>query len=271
MLSQQDRERYAQDGYVIPSAFRLPEHECAQLRTGLDAVLRDNPQVPPDRLVNAHLVAKPPYGLKGFTGFHALARDARILDMVEQVLGPDLILWLTHMFCKPAGSGREVPWHQDGQYWSIRPHATCTVWVALDRVDRDNGAMRVISGSHKLGGFRHAHDPSPRLTLNQVIEPGQFDEREARYIELEPGQVSLHDVDILHGSAPNSSGRRRAGLALRYMPASAWFRRDLEMPNSKLDWAVLPIELVRGVNRHPENDLTVGHGAFDVADARSSH
>ena len=83
--------------------------------------------------------------------------------------------------------------------------------------------------------------------------------------ELEAGQVSLHDIDILHGSAANTSGRRRAGLALRYMPSTAWFRRDLEMPSSKLDWTVLPLTLVRGVNRHAANDLDVGHSAFDPA------
>lgn len=263
MLSQTEIESYKRDGYVIPAAFRLAEDECEVLREGLDQVLAKNPGVPPDRLINVHLNGKPPYGAQGFTGFEVLSRDERILDMVEQVAGPDLILWLTHLFCKPPVKGREVPWHQDGQYWPIRPHATCTVWLALDDVDRENGAMRVIPGSHKQGTYRHRTDLSPNLTLNQVAENEQFDESEARYIELKTGQVSLHDIDILHGSAANTSGRRRAGLALRYLPTTAWFRRDLQMPSAKLDWGLLPLSLVRGVNRNEGNDLEVGHGVFD--------
>lgn len=270
MLSEVQIEHYHRDGYVVPAGFRLPPEECDTLRNGLEYVLAQNPHTPADRLVNSHLTDKPPYGLRGFAGFDALAKDSRILDMVEQVIGKDLILWLTHLFCKTAGSGREVPWHQDGQYWPIRPHATCTVWVALDKVDRGNGAMRVIPGSHRRGAYAHRTDLSESLTLNQVAEAAQFDEDEARYLELEPGQVSLHDVDILHGSAPNTSGRRRAGLALRYMPSTAYFRRDIEMPASKLDWTMLPLELVRGVNRHEGNDLMAGHNGFERAKSRAT-
>ena len=271
MLSTTEVVRYERDGYVIPSRFRLAKSELEDLQHGLERVLADNPQTPPDRLINAHLTARPPYALNGFPGFGELARDSRILDMVEQVLGTNLVLWLTHLFCKPATHGREVPWHQDGQYWPIRPHATCTVWVALDKVDRENGAMRVIPGSHKRGAFTHRVDQSPALTLNQVADPDAFDDDEARYIELEAGQVSLHDIGILHGSAANTSGRRRAGLALRYMPASAAFRRDLDIPSSKLDWTVLPLELVRGVSTNEQNDFTAGHTDYDAKSLRASH
>ncbi|MEM7251435.1 MAG: phytanoyl-CoA dioxygenase family protein [Pseudomonadota bacterium] len=265
MLSEQEVDAYHRDGYVIPSQFRLADDECARLRSGLETVIATNPGVPPDRLVNTHLDGKPPYGLHGAEVFSQLAKDERILDMVEQVLGEDLILWLTHLFCKPASTGREVPWHQDGQYWPIRPHATCTVWVALDRVDRGNGALRVIPGSHKTGIVNHDVDLSPKLGLNQVARREEFDAQAAQYLELETGQVSLHHVDLLHGSARNTSGRRRAGLAMRYMPADAHFRRDIPVRSSKLDWTMLPLQLVRGVNRHPGNDLSVGHGVFDEA------
>ena len=91
----------------------------------------------------------------------------------------------------------------------------------------------------------------------------QFDENTAQYIELQPSQVSLHDIGVLHGSAANTSGRRRTGLALRYMPSTAWFRRDASVENSKLDWTLLPLQLVRGVNRNELNDLRGGHGDFD--------
>ena len=92
---------------------------------------------------------------------------------------------------------------------------------ALDTVDQDNSAMRIIPGSHQHGPFRHTTDLSNALTLNQVADTSQFDENTAQYIELQPGQVSLHDIGVLHGSAANTSGRRRTGLALRYMPSTA--------------------------------------------------
>ncbi len=259
MLTSSEIARYQRDGYVIPAGFRLPEAEMRPLRAALDRVLADNPDIMPDRMINSHLDGERPYGVRGQAAFDRLAHDPRVVDMVAALLGPDIILWLTHLFCKLPTSRREVPWHQDGQYWPIRPWATCTVWLALDKVDRGNGAMRVIAGSHTRQDYRHHADDSPDLTLNQVIGPEQLDADAVCYIELEPGQVSLHDVGIVHGSAANSSGRRRAGLAMRYMPATSCLHRDFDLPLGKFDWSTLPIEMVRGVNRHDGNDFEVGH------------
>ena len=260
MLTSSEIEDYRRDGYVIPAGFRLSEAELRPLRAALDQVLADNPEIMPDRMINPHLEGGQPYGVRGQPAFDRLARDPRVLDLVAAVLGPDVILWLTHLFCKLPSSRRAVPWHQDGQYWPIRPWATCTVWLALDKVDYANGAMRVIAGTHRRQDFHHHADDSPDLTLNQVISEEQLDKTAIRTLELEAGQVSLHDVGIVHGSAANTSDRRRAGLALRYMPATSCLHRDFDLPLSKFDWSRLPIELVRGVNRHDGNDFQVGHG-----------
>lgn len=259
MLTKAEIERYQKDGYVIPDGFQLSESELAPLRDAVDCVLTDNPDIMPDRMINPHLNGGRPYGVRGQAAFDQIARDPRVLDMVEAVMGPDIILWLTHLFCKLPTTPRAVPWHQDGQYWPIRPWATCTVWLALDKVDKGNGAMRVIPGSHTRQDYRHHEDASPNLTLNQVIGHDQFEEGAARTIELAAGQASLHDVGIVHGSAANSSGRRRAGLALRYMPATSRLHRDFDLPLSKFDWTTLPIELLRGENREDGNDFTIGH------------
>lgn len=259
MLSSWEIEHYRRDGYVIPAGFHLSETELAPLRDAVDRVLSDNPDIMPDRMINPHLNGGRPYGVRGQAAFDRIARDMRILDMVQAVMGPDLILWLTHLFCKLPTTPRAVPWHQDGQYWPIRPWATCTVWLAIDKVDRGNGAMRVIPGSQTRQDYRHHEDASPDLTLNLVIGDAQLDQDNIRYIELEPGQASLHDVGIVHGSAANHSGRRRAGLALRYMPATSCLHRDFDLPLSKFDWSHLPIELVRGANRQKGNDFEIGH------------
>jgi hypothetical protein len=166
MLNEQEITSYQQNGYIVPSDFHLAPDETNALRADLEKVPKQNPDIPSERLINPHLDGKLPYGGIGVAGFDRLARDTHILDIVEQVIGSDLILWLTHLFCKPVGTGREVPWHQDSQYWPIEPAATCTVWLALDKVDQENCVMRVIPGAHKNSTYSHSTDLSPKLTLN---------------------------------------------------------------------------------------------------------
>ena len=114
------------------------------------------------------------------------------------------------------GEGFETPWHQDGHYWPIRPLATCTVWVALEESKIGNGCLRVIPGSHQPQAlYEHLHEDRTDLTLNQRMAPGTFDEAAAVDVELEPGQMSLHDVYMIHGAAANRSPQRRTGVALR--------------------------------------------------------
>jgi len=164
------------------------------------------------------------------------------------------------VFCKPGGDGMEVPWHQDGQYWPIRPLATCTVWVAIDDVTPENGAMRYIPGSQKSGIHEHYTDPSDALVLHQVMAPDLVDESKARDDVLEAGQLSLHDVYLIHGSPANRSAKRRAGLAMRYMPTTSHFDRALANPErgaGNADFARRPIFLVRGVDRCGKNEFRV--------------
>lgn len=256
MLNESEIETYHRDGYVIPEGFRFDEEELAGLQTGLDAVLAGNPDIMPDRLMNPHLNQGKPYGIHGHPIFNKLVHDPRILDMAKAVMGPDLILLFTHLFCKPAESGRVVPWHQDGPFWPVVPMKSCTIWLALDDVDRGNGAMKVIPGSHKKPAIEHSLTDDPSSTLNRELPVKDVDVAKARLIELKAGQISLHDIGIIHGSAANSSGRRRAGLALRYMPASSCMHRV--MPNAAASWEDMPMELVLGKNRNERNDFSLG-------------
>jgi Phytanoyl-CoA dioxygenase (PhyH) len=254
---------YKREGYVVPS-FRLAQDKVARLRDTLDQLIADNPGVRPEKLVSAHVEGDNGEGVKGSAAFLALARDPEIVDLVTNVLGSDVILWGCHVFCKPGGDGYETPWHQDGHYWPIRPLATCTVWVALDRSDKSNGCLRVIPRSH-VGNVlhEHLHEDRTDVVLNQRMSDGVFDEADAADLVLEPGQMSLHDVYMIHGAAANRSPRRRAGVALRYMPATSLFDRKMKPHDGKtgipVAFATRPIWLVRGVDRTGENDLTVGH------------
>jgi ectoine hydroxylase-related dioxygenase (phytanoyl-CoA dioxygenase family) len=267
-LAASEVARYRSEGWVVPR-FRLPPGEVAGLRDALDALIRANPGVRPEKLVSAHVEGDNGEGVRGDARFLALARDPRIVELVSGVLGDDIILWGCHVFCKPAGDGYETPWHQDGHYWPIRPLANCTAWVALEDSTVENGCQRVIPRSHRDRMLHeHLHEDREDLTLNQRLAAGSFDEKDAVDIELAPGQMSLHDVFMIHGAAPNRSGRRRTGVALRYMPATSVFERDLRPVHGKsgvpVDFAQRPLWLVRGVDRTGRNDFRVGHRSADA-------
>ena len=262
-LTAAEKAKYENDGYVVPS-YRLPSSRVDALRDVLDTLIRDNPTIRPERLVSAHIEGKNSEGVRGSRAFLDLARDVAILDLVEDAIGADIVLWGCQIFCKPGGDGMEVPWHQDGQYWPIRPLGTCTVWIALDPSTVENGCLRVIPGSHR-GKILHPHLTENRadVVLTQRAADGTFDERTAVDIELEPGQMSLHDVYMIHGSAPNRSSKRRAGVAIRYMPATSHFDRNLIATTDKsgytVDFARRPLWLLRGQDRTGRNDFTIGH------------
>ena len=259
-LSAAEIEQYNREGYLIPQ-FRLPADTLAGLQKALDDAIAANPGVRPEHLVSIHVKGKNAEGVVGNSAFLDLAADPDILDLVEACIGPDIILWGCHLFCKPAGDGLEVPWHQDGHYWPIRPLATCTVWVALEASDAENGCLKVIPGSHRPAELKeHLREEGGALT--QRLSDDAFDEAASVDVELEPGQMSLHDVYMIHGSNRNTSSRRRAGLAIRYMPASSLFDRELfkrsDSSGFTVDFSTRPLWLMRGQDRSG-NDFAVGH------------
>ncbi|MEK6233362.1 MAG: phytanoyl-CoA dioxygenase family protein, partial [Planctomycetales bacterium] len=262
-LSDPEIDRYRTEGFVIPK-FRLSADRVGRLREALDRVIRDNPNTRPEHLVSVHITGDTSEGVRGNDAFLELARDPDIVEMVSQVLGPDVILWGCQSFCKPGGDGMEVPWHQDGHYWPIRPLATCTAWVAIDDSVGENGCLRVIPGSHDPARvIPHLKEDRDDIALNQRVADGEFDLGAAVDVELEAGQMSLHDVYLIHGSNANRSTRRRAGLAIRYMPASSHFDREMIAPGDgvgyTVDFSTRPLWLVKGEDRAGLNDFQIGH------------
>ena len=262
-LGEDEIAHYRSQGWVIPR-FRLAEAQVDGLRAALDTLLRDNPEVRPEKLVSAHIEGDNGEGVRGSARFLELARDPQIVELVSGVIGDDVVLWGCHVFCKPAGVGYETPWHQDGHYWPIRPLANCTVWVALEESSVENGCLRVIPRSHRARTLHeHLHEDRADLTLNQRMAAGSFDVADAVDLELQPGQMSLHDVYMIHGAAANTSPRRRTGVALRYMPATSVFERDLRPADGRtgvpVNFAQRPLWLLKGVDRSGRNDFEVGH------------
>ncbi len=262
-LSPHEIAHYHAEGWVIPQ-FRLPAARVAQMREALDALIRNNPGVRPEKLVSAHVEGDNGEGVRGSRQFLELAMDPEIVELVSGVIGEDVILWGCHVFCKPAAEGYETPWHQDGHYWPIRPLANCTVWVALEQSTVENGCLRVIPRSHRGGVLHpHLHEDRNDLTLNQRMAAGSFDEAQSVDLELQPGQMSLHDVYMIHGAKANTSDKRRTGVALRYMPSTSVFERDLRPADGKtgvaVNFAKRPLWLLKGVDRSGRNDFEVGH------------
>ncbi|MEO1018386.1 MAG: phytanoyl-CoA dioxygenase family protein [Pseudomonadota bacterium] len=248
-LNAAERVVYAEEGLVKPD-YRLGAGELSELRDLTELTLDATPGQRPESILCPHI--------EGMNGLPAeitarwlqFCATSDLLDLVEDIIGPDIILWGSQLFCKPAGTGLEVPWHQDGAFWPIRPLAACSIWVAIDDVTLENGAMRYIKGSHKDGAVLQ-HDQSDRtdLALNQVLPESALDLDRVATDDLPAGAISLHDVYLVHGSAPNTSPNRRAGFVVRYMPSTSHYDRSLAKPGSSLINTRLgdrPIYLLRG-------------------------
>jgi ectoine hydroxylase-related dioxygenase (phytanoyl-CoA dioxygenase family) len=142
----------------------------------------------------------------------------RVLDAVESVLGPDIMVWSSQWFPKFPRDKAFVSWHQDATYWGLTPPNVTTAWVALSESTQQNGCMRVVPGTHKTPFLpqRETYGPDNMLSRGQEIAV-EVNESEAVDLILRPGECSLHHIAIVHGSGPNNSDIPRIGLAVRYI------------------------------------------------------
>ncbi|MEL6919578.1 MAG: phytanoyl-CoA dioxygenase family protein [Pseudomonadota bacterium] len=139
-----------------------------------------------------------------------------ILDHVEDIIGPDIVCWASHFFCKMPGDPKVVPWHQDASFWKLSPARTVTVWLAIDDADDENAAMRFIPRTHDKG-YLEWRTPEGDAALNQELVGVEAMGKPVTNT-LRAGQISLHADMLAHGSLANMSERRRCGLTIRYCP-----------------------------------------------------
>ena len=150
---------------------------------------------------------------------HHVATAPQLLDRIESILGPDLLLWSAEFFIKGAHSDKFVSWHQDLTYWGLGDTDNeITAWLALSEVNVESGCMRFLPGSHhqQLLSHRDTFDANNLLSRGQEVA-AEVDEKEAVDVVLRPGQLSLHHGRIFHASGPNRSDRERIGLAFRFL------------------------------------------------------
>jgi ectoine hydroxylase-related dioxygenase (phytanoyl-CoA dioxygenase family) len=149
-----------------------------------------------------------------------LVHHPRILDAVEDLIGPDILVYHSTLFLKEAHSAAFVRWHQDSTYFYLAPHLHVTAWVALSDASEAAGCMRALPGSHRWGSIAHDDKPEPM----NMIRRGQgiserFDAETGCAMPLRAGEMSLHHTDLVHASGANDTDDRRIGLAISYIPA----------------------------------------------------
>lgn len=166
-----------------------------------------------------------------------------IVDAVEAALGADIVLWTSDFANKEAGAGTYVPWHQDTPYWNLSDTNVVSVWLALTESKKSNGAMRVFPATHNegaLGRINIEGDPHEaykdgtrtsskgNIFAYDHIMDREVDESLALDVELEPGQFSLHNIQLLHGGGPNESNHDRVGFVMRYISANTFCHSGLD-------------------------------------------
>jgi non-heme Fe2+,alpha-ketoglutarate-dependent halogenase len=174
-----------------------------------------------------------------FTWVDELVHHPKIVDAAEDVLGPNLLCWTTNFFIKEANSPGFVSWHQDAFYWGLSKDAVMTAWVALSPANLESGCMKFLPGSQTQDHLQHVDTfhKDNLLSRGQEIAVKVDGERTVDCI-LNPGEMSLHHVKLVHGSEPNRSNDRRIGLAIRYIPTDV---KQLKVRDSAT--------LVRGADR----------------------
>ena len=218
-LTQSQKDAYWLDGFLFPLRV-FDAEEAVGYRGGLEQIEHDwlDADLPLPlsmyKRVNAHCVM--PLAAR-------LARHPAVLDVVEDILGPNLMIWSAEFFIKEPNSDHIVTMHQDLTYWGLGETSDqCTAWIALSPATVASGCMEFVAASHKNPILPH-HDTfsdSNLLSRGQEIVVEVAEEDKTR-IELKPGQMSLHHGLTIHGSGPNKSDDRRIGVAIRYLNPNA--------------------------------------------------
>jgi len=170
-----------------------------------------------------------------------LVTHPRILDAVEDTLGPDIMCWGSSLFVKDANTTSYVSWHQDSTYWGLSKPNVVTAWVALSPATLESGCMKMVPGTHTWEQIPHDDTLADEnlLTRGQEIAV-DVKEEDAIAMPLQPGEISIHHIRTVHGSRPNTSNERHIGYAIRYISP------DVEQINAPDDSALL----CRGEDNH---------------------
>jgi hypothetical protein len=252
-------ERYARDGFFSPNA-ALTLGEAAECLARLEAFERavggplTSPSTDARYRSRTHVL---------LAWVSALVRHPAILDTVQELIGPDILVYTSTWFVKEPESAAIAAWHQDATYFGLRPYVHVTAWLAVTAATAENGCMEFLPGSHARGQLPHRAGvvaASVNRAGQAVVE--DVDDAPAVHAPLRAGEFSLHHTLCLHRSQPNCSRERRIGLAISYVPTHV---RHLGVRHKP------PAMLVRGVDRFSHFDLEPAPAADLDAAARAAY
>ena len=239
-LTQAQVDAFRRDGFLFPIAALTPD-EVATCLAGLQRLETElgSPVADADVKWRSHAYAHSPW-------FNDLIRHPRILDAIEDVIGPDILVWTSTFFIKEPHSPTFAAWHQDGTYFGLEPQEQVCAWVALTDATAEAGCMEMLSSG---GAPRQLHHAALGLA-HSINRAGQtimeaFDDTNPVAMALPAGSFSLHHELAVHRSAPNRAAHRRVGIGLNYMPTHVRVNSPVR----------LSAMLVRGEDRYGHFDL----------------
>jgi non-heme Fe2+,alpha-ketoglutarate-dependent halogenase len=255
-LTQGQLDSFRHNGFLFP----LPALSPAEIETCLAGLRRleteiGGPVAEADPKWRSHGHMHAPW-------INDLIRHPRILDAIEDVIGPDILVWTSTFFIKEPHSPTYAAWHQDGGYFGLEPQQSVCAWVALTDASKEAGCMEQLSFRGEPVMYHH----SPMGLANSINRAGQtivdaFDDSEPTAMALPAGSFSLHHELAVHRSAPNNASHRRVGIGLNYMPAHV-----------RLDGPVrCRAMLVRGEDRYGHFELIEPPGGERDAAALAAH
>ena len=268
LLTKNEIRSYTRNGFVVPK-FRLDNSDLEKLQNATLELMQTYPHIPTEGLVSPHIFYAGSNRPDIHSKFLEICKLTPLLDIVDQLIGRDIIVWGSRIFSKAPQTGRATPWHQDGEYWPIRPLATATVWIAIDESNEDNGCLKILTGSNRAKTLLTHQSLSVKVAaLDKEIKPELIESKNVVSVPLQPGQMVIFDVFTAHGASPNLSNQRRAGFAIRYMPGTSIFDRNMKVGSGQddvqTDLSQRALFLVRGEDKTGKNDFTIGHDGMAV-------
>ncbi len=203
-LTESEVHQFHQDGFVGPfRAVDADEMESVREQIEQQVFENDNGPCQGKREQSRHMDCPI---------VQEIVRRDEIVDRMASLYGPDLVLWATYFFNKYPG-GKEIPWHQDLNYWPLEPIINISAWIAIDPAKIENACVRLIPGSHK-SVVPHIAAPE-EMEFGEMADPKYFDADQAVPMELEPGEFFIFNEKTLHWSPKNDSDLRRRGMTMR--------------------------------------------------------
>ena len=258
-LREEQVNQYRPDGYLSPITALAPE-AAAGYRGKLEAF---EAQIG-GKVTSGAVEEKYRYRLHTLLPWaHELATLPPVLDVIESVIGPDILIYMTTFFIKDARTAAITSWHQDATYFGLRPYEHISAWIALSPASVESGCMRFVPGSQGLGQLDHrAHVDTKILNGASQKLTGAYDADSAVSAPLTPGEFSLHHTLTIHHSPSNESDDRRIGFAVSYIPPRCRHLGETRRA---------PAMLVRGTDDFGHFDLETPPRAGGEAEAARMH